>query len=174
MQGTINGFGERCGNANLVSLIPTLQLKRGWRCVTPAQLAQAGRRCRAWSTSSRTWSRSKRQAVRRRRAPSRTRAACTSSAVQKNAETYEHIDPALVGNAQRVLVSDLSGRSNLLAKAARVRHRPREREPPRCSALLDELKELEAQGYAFEGADASFELLMRKALEGEPAALLPI
>ena len=89
--------------------------------------------------------------------------------MQKNAETYEHIDPALVGNAQRVLVSDLSGRSNLLYKAARVRHRPGERRRRRCAALLAELKELEAQGYAFEGAEASFELLMQKALDGDRA-----
>ena len=120
------------------------------------------------STSSRT---ARRRSTSRSsaRAPSRTRAGSTSRAVQKNPETYEHIDPALVGNRQRVLVSDLSGRSNILYKAREVRHRPREghaRGPP----LLEKLKELEARGYAFEGADASFELLMEKALGGHRRA----
>src|SRR5262249_44821858 len=86
----------------------------------------------------------------------------------KRAETYEHIDPALVGNSQRVLVSDLAGRSNLLAKAAEFGI-DLASDAAAVRTLLAELKELEANGYAFEGADGSFGLLMRKALEGERA-----
>ena len=90
------------------------------------------------------------------------------AAVQKKAETYEHIDPTLVGNAQRVLVSDLAGRSNLLAKAAEFGI-DLSSDGTVVQELLREVKELESQGYAFEGADGSFELLMRKALEGARA-----
>src|SRR5207248_6484134 len=88
------------------------------------------------------------------------------AAVQKNPTTYEHIDPDLVGNSQRVLVSDLAGRSNLLYKAARF-GLDLESNQPAVTALLRELKDLEAKGFAFEGAEASFELLMRKAIDGE-------
>jgi 2-isopropylmalate synthase len=87
------------------------------------------------------------------------------AAVKKNRETYEHIDPAAVGNAQRVLVSDLSGRSNLLAKAEQF-GLDLSRRPDAVQELLGRLKDLEARGYAYEGAEASFELLMRHALEG--------
>jgi 2-isopropylmalate synthase len=87
--------------------------------------------------------------------------------VQKNPTTYEHIDPALVGNAQRVLVSDLSG-----ARTSSTRRRSSastsRATTPAVTALLQELKELEARGFAFEGAEASFELLMQKALERRP------
>src|SRR5947199_375511 len=87
-------------------------------------------------------------------------------AEQKNPTTYEHIDPDLVGNSQRVLVSDLAGRSNLLYKAARF-GLDLESKQPAVAALLRELKDLEAKGFAFEGAEASFELLMRKAIDGD-------
>jgi 2-isopropylmalate synthase len=83
--------------------------------------------------------------------------------VQKNPETYEHMDPDLVGNTQRVLVSDLAGRSNLLYKAEKFGI-DLESNKPAIAALLQELKELEAKGFAFEGAEASFELLMERAL----------
>src|SRR5216117_3015871 len=88
------------------------------------------------------------------------------AAVQKNPTTYEHIDPDLVGNSQRVLVSDLAGRSNLLYKAARF-GLDLESNQPAVTALLRDLKDLEAKGFAFEGAEASFELLMRKAIDGD-------
>jgi 2-isopropylmalate synthase len=166
VQGTINGFGERCGNANLVSVIPTLQLKRGLACVSAAQL-------RKLALVSRTvyelanLEPSKRQAFVGQSAFAH-KGGLHVAAVQKNAETYEHIDPALVGNAQRVLVSDLAGRSNLLAKAAEFGI-DLSSDGPVVRKLLQEVKDLEAQGYAFEGAEGSFELLMRKALEGERA-----
>jgi 2-isopropylmalate synthase len=164
VQGTMNGLGERCGNANLVSLIPTLQLKRGWSCVTPEQLTGLADAARLVYELA-NLEPSKRQPYVGQSAFAH-KGGLHVAAVQKNAETYEHIDPALVGNLQRVLVSDLSGRSNLLAKAAQFGV-DLQSDPAALQRLLRELKDLESQGYVFEGADASFELLMRKALDGD-------
>src|SRR5579871_4107829 len=170
VQGTINGFGERCGNANLVSLIPVLQLKRGYQCVTPAQLRQLAEVAH-FVYELANLEPNKRQPFVGQSAFAH-KGGLHVAAVQKNAATYEHMDPALVGNVQRVLVSDLAGRSNVLAKAAEFGI-DLASDKPAVQALLRELKELEARGYAYEGAEASFELLMRKALdekrhEGEP------
>ena len=150
VQGTINGFGERCGNANLVSVIPALQLKRGYAVRQRRAAAEARRACRTSSTSWPTWSRT---SARRSsaRAPSRTRAGSTSPPCRRTPTTYEHIDPALVGNAQRVLVSDLAGRSNLLYKAARVRHRPRRATSRRCAALLQRAEGPRGTGLRLRG-----------------------
>jgi 2-isopropylmalate synthase len=164
VQGTMNGLGERCGNANLASLIPTLQLKRGWSCVTPEQLASLAEVSRLIYELA-NLEPSKRQPYVGASAFAH-KGGLHVSAVQKNAETYEHIDPSLVGNAQRVLVSDLSGRSNLLAKAAEFGILLPADQPAVQTRLLSELKELESRGYSFEAADASLELLMRKALDG--------
>jgi 2-isopropylmalate synthase len=167
VQGTINGLGERCGNANLVSIIPTLQLKRGYACVTPAELRKLGEVSRTVYELA-NLEPSKRQPYVGQSAFAH-KGGLHVAAVQKKAETYEHIDPELVGNTQRILVSDLAGRSNLLAKAAEFGI-DLSGDGPVVRALLHELKELESKGYAFEGADGSFELLMRKALDGERAS----
>ncbi|MFN8543450.1 MAG: citramalate synthase [Candidatus Binatia bacterium] len=164
VQGTINGIGERCGNANLVSVVPVLQLKRGWHCLTAAQLrhlAEVSRYVYALANMEPN----KRQPFVGQSAFAH-KGGLHVAAVQKNAATYEHMDPALVGNTQRVLVSDLAGRSNVLVKA-REFGVDLEGNSPAIQRLLRELKELEAQGYAYEGAEASFELLMRKALDGD-------
>jgi 2-isopropylmalate synthase len=164
VQGTMNGLGERTGNANLVSVIPVLQLKRGYHCVSAAQLKKLADAshlvCELANLEP-----NKRQPFVGQSAFAH-KGGLHVAAVQKNAATYEHMDPALVGNAQRVLVSDLSGRSNLLYKAERFGVDLHSNKPA-VAALLQELKDLEAKGYAFEGADASFELLMRKALDGD-------
>jgi 2-isopropylmalate synthase len=164
VQGTINGFGERCGNANLVSVIPVLQLKGGYHCVTAAQLKKLAEVSRLVYELA-NLEPAKRQAFVGQSAFAH-KGGLHVAAVQKNPETYEHIDPDLVGNSQRVLVSDLSGRSNLLYKAARYGI-DLEANKPAVVALLQELKDLEAKGFAFEGAEASFELLMRKAIDGD-------
>jgi 2-isopropylmalate synthase len=166
VQGTINGFGERCGNANLVSVIPTLQLKGGIHCVSAAQLKKLAE-VSHFVYELANLEPNKRQPFVGQSAFAH-KGGLHVAAVQKNAETYEHIDPAVVGNAQRVLVSDLSGRSNLLYKAQKFGI-DLESNKPAVVALLQELKELEARGFAFEGAEASFELLMQKALDGERA-----
>jgi 2-isopropylmalate synthase len=164
VQGTINGFGERCGNANLVSVIPVLQLKGSVHCVSAAQLRKLA------DVSHFVWELSNLEPNKRQPFVGQSAFAHKGglhvAAVQKNPETYEHIDPAVVGNAQRVLVSDLSGRSNLLYKAAKYGIDLSSNKPA-VTALLQELKDLEARGFAYEGAEASFELLMHRALDGD-------
>jgi 2-isopropylmalate synthase len=164
VQGTINGFGERCGNANLVSAIPVLQLKRGYHCLTAAQLRKLAE-VSHFVYELANLEPNKRQPFVGQSAFAH-KGGLHVAAVQKNPETYEHMDPDLVGNSQRVLVSDLAGRSNLLYKAEKFGI-DLESNKPAVAALLQELKELEARGFAFEGAEASFELLMRKAIEGD-------
>src|SRR5207253_2913660 len=116
IQGTINGFGERCGNANLVSVIPVLQLKRGYDCLSAAQLRKLAE-VSHFVYELANLEPNKRQPFVGQSAFAH-KGGLHVAAVQKNPETYEHIDPAVIGNTQRVLVSDLSGRSNLLYKAA--------------------------------------------------------
>jgi 2-isopropylmalate synthase len=164
VQGTINGFGERCGNANLVSIIPVLQLKRGFHCVTAAQLKTLGHVAGIVYELA-NLEPNKRQAFVGQSAFAH-KGGLHVAAVQKNAATYEHMDPTLVGNVQRVLVSDLSGRSNILYKAKQFGV-DLASNTPAVTALLQELKELEARGFAYEGAEASFELLMQKVLQGD-------
>ena len=164
VQGTINGFGERCGNANLVSVIPVLQLKRGYHCVSATQLKRLAD-VSHFIYELANVEPNKRQAFVGQSAFAH-KGGLHVAAVQKNPETYEHIDPDLVGNSQRVLISDLSGRSNLLYKAEKFGI-DLETNKPAVTALLQELKDLEARGFAFEGAEASFELLMQRALDGD-------
>ena len=161
VQGTINGFGERCGNANLCSLIPNLKLKMKVDCISDDQMTHLLDVSRFVSEIANM--------------PHNKRAAFVGEsafahkggihvhAVRKKAETYEHILPQLVGNRQRILVSDYSGKSNLMQKAQEYGIRLTEKSPE-AHQLLVTLKELENQGYQFEGAEGSFELLMRKAV----------
>ena len=164
VQGTINGFGERCGNANLCSVIPNLQLKLGYECVTAEQLKRlpALSRIVYELANIEPFKRQPYVGV----SAFAHKGGLHVAAVQKNSETYEHIDPALVGNVQRVLVSDLSGRSNVVYKAKQFGIDVDSADPA-VRAIVEEVKRLEAAGFQYEGAEASFELLMRKALHGE-------
>lgn len=164
VQGTINGFGERCGNANLCSVIPNLQIKQGYRCVTPRRLKQLPRLSRLVYELANVEP-NKRQAYVGASAFAH-KGGLHVAAVRKNRETYEHIDPELIGNTQRVLVSDLSGRSNVLYKARQF-GLSMDGGDPAVKAILAEVKRLENAGFQYEGAEASFELLMRKALNGQ-------
>jgi 2-isopropylmalate synthase len=160
VQGTINGFGERCGNANLVSIIPNLQLKLGYQCVPAKQLAEL-------KTVSRLMFELLNQPPNKRQAYVGDSAFAHKggihvSAVMKNSRTYEHVAPEVVGNRRRVLVSDLSGRSNVLYKAKEWGV-DLDSKDPATKDILVRLKELESQGFEFEGAEASFELLMQDA-----------
>lgn len=161
VQGTINGYGERCGNANLCTLIPNLQLKLGYSCVEPAQLAQL-------SESSRLISEVVNLAP-DDHAPFVGLSAFAHkggihvSAVERNPLTYEHVQPELVGNMRRIVISDQAGLSNVLVKA-RSFGINLDKQDPACRQILQHLKTLENQGYQFEAAEASFELLMREAL----------
>lgn len=164
VQGTVNGVGERCGNANLVSIVPNLQLKLGYDCVGEHEL-QGLTELSHFVDELANREPNKQQAYVGQSAFAH-KAGLHASAVRRQAETYEHINPGVVGNHQRVLVSDQAGRSNLLYKAKELGIDPDELEP-KVSELLKELKELEHKGFQFEGADASFELLLQKAIKGE-------
>ena len=161
IQGTVNGYGERTGNCNLVTAIANLQLKMGLRVLSDESLAQL-----------RDLSLFVDEVANQRpsgRAPFVGSAAFAHkggihvNAVNKLARSYEHIEPGLVGNHQRVLVGELAGRANIMLKA-RTLGLQLEEKGPEAVAVLDQVKSLENQGYEFEAADASFELLVRKAL----------
>ena len=161
VQGTINGFGERCGNANLVSVLPTLALKMGIECVPTSNLRELRDLARfvAELANRKPWGAQPYVGD----SAFAHKGGMHVSAVLKHPETYEHIDPEAVGNHRRVLVSELSGRSNILWKA-REYGIDLERQTEDTRRILDHLKALEDQGYLFEGAEASFELLMERAL----------
>jgi len=164
VQGTINGFGERCGNANLCSIIPNLQLKLDYQCVSSEQLQKIAEVSR-FVYELANIEPSKRQPYVGVSAFAH-KGGLHVAAVQKNRETYEHIDSELVGNHQRVLVSDLSGRSNVVYKAKEF-GLDIESSDPAVKTILEEVKHLENAGFQYEGAEGSFELLMQKALNGK-------
>ncbi len=161
VHGTINGYGERCGNANLCSVIPALKLKMGVECVTDEELSRL-REVSRFVTEIANLRHFGHQPFVGDSAFAH-KAGVHVSAVMKHPGTYEHISPELVGNSRRVLVSDLSGKSNIIRKAREFSIEIGER-----SALLGDivrdLKDLENRGYQYEAAEASFELLMKKAL----------
>jgi 2-isopropylmalate synthase len=170
IQGTLNGLGERCGNANLTSIIPTLLLKSDYAerfetGVTPEKL-------RTLTHASRILDEVLNRAP-NRHAPYVGEAAFAHkggihvSAVQKDPRTYEHVPPEAIGNRRKLLVSDQAGRSNILAELERIGIAV-PKDDPRIARLLDEVKQREANGYAYEAADASFELLARRMLGNVP------
>jgi 2-isopropylmalate synthase len=170
IQGTLNGLGERCGNANLISIIPTLKLKPDF-----AEKFDIGVADEALGNVARV-SHALDDLLNRaadRHAPYvgesafATKAGIHASAIIKDPATYEHVVPERVGNKRKLLVSDQSGRSNLLAELDRIGFAV-DKDDPRLSRLLDEVKEREAIGYAYEAADASFELLARRLLGKVP------
>ena len=171
IQGTLNGLGERCGNANLVTLIGALKLKDGYAArfdlgVSPEGLGDLTHVSRQVDEVL-------------NRQPNRhapfvgasafaTKAGIHASAVLKDPRTYEHVEPDAVGNARKVLVSDQGGRSNILAELKRIDIAV-DKDDPRVGRVLEEVKRREAEGYAFEGADASFYVLARRMLGEVPA-----
>ena len=161
VQGTINGFGERCGNANLCSIIPALKLKLNKQCVSDEQL-QNLRITSRYIYELANMIPNKHQAYVGNSAFAH-KGGVHVSAIQRHPETYEHIRPEIVGNTTRVLVSDLSGRANILSKAEQFNINLDSKDPVALE-ILENLKSLENQGFQFEGAEASFELLMRRAL----------
>lgn len=155
VQGTINGYGERCGNVNLCSVIPNLQLKLGYKVLAPERLQKL-------RATSRFVSEMANCALDSRAAfigdsAFAHKGGIHVSAVERNPATYEHIEPEAVGNRRRILISDLSGRANLLAKARELGLELNDEQ-----RVLEELKRLEHDGYEFEAAEASFELLVAK------------
>jgi 2-isopropylmalate synthase len=160
VQGTINGLGERCGNANLCSILPNLTLKMGVDCLPEDRLARL-KEIAHFVNEIANLATNKHQPYVGESAFAH-KGGIHVSAVRKNPLTYEHIRPEQVGNRQRILVSDYAGRSTLLEKAKDFGLHL-SKDSPRLQELLETLKGLENQGYQFEGAEGSFELLMRKA-----------
>jgi 2-isopropylmalate synthase len=170
IQGTLNGLGERCGNANMASIIPTLLLKseladRFSTRVTPEGLRTLTHACRVLDEVL-------------NRAPNRhapyvgesafaTKAGIHASAIVKDPETYEHVKPEAVGNERRLLVSKQAGKSGVLAALERIGLNV-DKDDPRVAGLLEQVKSREEAGYSYEAAEASFELLARRQLSGVP------
>lgn len=161
VQGTMNGYGERCGNANLCSLIPNLQLKLGYSCVPEQKLSTLTQVSRSISEIVNLAPDDHAAFV--GRSAFAHKGGIHVSAVERNPLTYEHISPEQVGNERRIVISDQSGLSNVLAKAKSFGHELRKQDAA-CRQILGRLKELENEGYQFEAAEASFDLLMRDAL----------
>ena len=161
VQGTINGIGERCGNANLSSIIPNLNLKMKQETIIPERLLRL-REVSHYVAEIANLVPSTHQPYVGDSAFAH-KGGVHIDAVRKNPMTYEHVRPEVVGNRQRMLVSDHAGKSSLAGKAEEF-HIKLRKDSPKTRELLATLKELENQGYQFEGAEGSFELLMRRVL----------
>jgi 2-isopropylmalate synthase len=157
VQGTVNGYGERCGNANLASILPALQLKLGYECVPPERLRRLTETAHFVA-----------ELANQRPDPDQPYVGRNAFAhkggmhvagVQADARTFEHTDPGLVGNAREVLISELSGKGSVRSRAERAGI---ELDPSDAGEAVERLKEREHRGYQYEAADASFELLLRR------------
>jgi 2-isopropylmalate synthase len=161
IQGTINGYGERVGNADLTSIIPALQLKMGYSVVEAAQLRELTALSRYVAEIANINPNRHQPYV--GDSAFAHKGGIHAAAMLKTADSYQHIDPEIVGNISRMVVSELSGRGNVLALAKR---RGLEIDDEEAQRVLDQLKKLEHQGYAFEAADASVDLLIHRARSG--------
>ena len=161
VQGTINGFGERCGNANLITIIPNLQYKMGYQCISEENIAKITTTARFVSEIA--------NIMHNERAPYVGNCAFAHKggmhidAVMKSTASFEHIDPSIVGNERRVLMSEVSGRSTIMSAIKEVEPEI-SKDSPEAKRIIDKLKKLEHEGYQFEGAESSFELVIRKEL----------
>lgn len=166
VQGTLNGVGERCGNANLVAIIPNLMLKMGYSTgIKKENLAHLTEISRL--LDERLGRTPNAHAAYVGSAAFAHKGGLHVSAMAKDSTSYEHIDPKLVGNARTILVSDKAGRSNVIDRLQQMGIRL-SADHPGIASLVSEVKQREAQGYAYEGAEASFELLARRMLEQVP------
>ena len=161
VQGTINGYGERCGNANLCSIIPNLKLKLGINCISDKRLGSLTEVSRYVSEIANMIPQDNQPYV--GNSAFAHKGGVHVSAVARQTKTYEHVAPERVGNRRRVLVSELSGRSSVLSKAKEFKIDFREKSKE-VKKLLQRIKQMESQGYQFEGAEGSFELLMKKTI----------
>lgn len=161
VQGTINGIGERCGNANLVSIIPNLQLKLGMDCIPPECMPQLTATARFVSEVANVAFNDKAPYV--GNDAFSHKGGMHIDAVSKNPVSYEHIDPRQVGNTRHILVSEVAGRSALLAKMKSI-DASLDKDSAETKRILEHLKALEHEGYQFESAESSFHLLVCKLL----------
>ncbi len=159
VQGTINGYGERCGNANLCSIIPSLQVKLGMKCLSVGKLKELtevshyiAEACNMKQLDTQPFVGNSAFAH---------KAGVHVNAVLKKSESYEHMEPQAIGNRRRILVSELSGQSTLLTKAREL-HIGLKKNSMHTRKILKLLQDMEYQGYHFEAADASFELLLNR------------
>ncbi|WP_147821552.1 citramalate synthase [Salidesulfovibrio onnuriiensis] len=164
VQGTINGYGERCGNANLCSIIPCLELKMGLEAIGEQRMKSLVEASHFVSEIANL-----RPFLRQPFVGASAfahKGGVHVSAVRKDARTYEHIKPEAVGNVQRILLSDLAGRSNLLTKAEQFGY-PLDKGDPRVDQIMKELKLRESMGFEYSVAEASFELMFHEAITGK-------
>jgi 2-isopropylmalate synthase len=161
VQGTINGYGERVGNANLVSIVPDLQLKMGLNCVGEEQLTTLTPLSRYVDELANMTPNSHQPFV--GHSAFAHKGGIHVAAVLKIEESYQHMDPTLVGNEKRAVVSELSGRGNILYKANEFGLDPSREDAKK---VLKQIKELENQGYTFEGAEASVDIMLRRVGDG--------
>ena len=166
VQGAANGYGERCGNADLFSVIASLELKRGHELLPPGRLAALAATARTIAELANLPLASRQPYV--GSSAFTTKAGLHASAIARRPDAYSHVDPGSVGNQARVLVSELAGRSNVLAKAEEL-GLDLSGDPGLAGTILDQIKDAEHRGYAFEAADASFELLVRRTAGMLPA-----
>ncbi|MBN9389325.1 MAG: citramalate synthase [Chloroflexi bacterium] len=157
VQGTINGYGERCGNVNLVSVLANLELKMGYQCLPEGHLSRLSEMSHLVAEVANLPHNNQMPFV--GRSAFAHKGGVHVSAVMKDRRTYEHIVPELVGNRQRVLVSELGGQSNVLHKAYQLGLEMRKGDAE-VREVIDQIKQLENQGFSFENAEASFELIM--------------
>jgi 2-isopropylmalate synthase len=166
VQGAANGYGERCGNADLFSIIASLELKRGYSLLPEGRLAALASTARAIAEVANLPFEARQPYV--GSSAFATKAGLHASAIARRPDAYSHVPPAAVGNKAQVLVSELAGRSNVLAKATEL-GLDLSTDPGLAGRVLDQVKEAEHRGYAFEAADASFELLVRRSAGVLPA-----
>jgi 2-isopropylmalate synthase len=166
VQGAANGYGERCGNADLFSIIASLELKRGYSLLPEGRLAALATTARAIAEVANLPFEARQPYV--GSSAFATKAGLHASAIARRPDAYSHVPPAAVGNKAQVLVSELAGRSNVLAKAAEL-GLDLSADPGLAGRVLEQVKEAEHRGYAFEAADASFELLVRRSAGVLPA-----
>jgi 2-isopropylmalate synthase len=159
VHGTINGYGERCGNANLCSVIPNLQLKMGYECLPGENIKRLAEVSRYVDEIANIVPNSHQPYV--GHSAFAHKGGIHVSAVKKDTSTYEHISPAEVGNKRRILLSELAGASNIKLKSKEF-NLDLEKDSGKVKNLLKKIKDLEDSGYYYEGAEASFELVMRK------------
>jgi len=166
VQGTMNGYGERCGNANLCTVIPNLQLKMGVQALANGDLARLTEVSHYISEVANLRPADQDPYV--GRSAFAHKAGLHVNALMKAIDSYQHMDPALVGNKMRILVSELAGRSNIAHKLSELALEV-ELDADEVRRIADRLKHLESRGFQFEGADGSFELLVRRSQPGYSA-----
>ncbi|MFY9175963.1 MAG: citramalate synthase, partial [Caldicoprobacterales bacterium] len=161
VQGTFNGFGERCGNANLSVIIPNLQIKRSKKCIKDEGLRELTAACRYISEIANLPHNERQPYV--GNSAFAHKGGMHIDGVQKNQHSFEHIPPELVGNERRILMSEVSGRSTILKRIQKIAPWV-DKGSEETKLIIDKLKQLEYEGYQFEGAESSFELMIRRAL----------